>query len=283
MTLGNQIQIIFIPTWVRVAVTVVVLTAAAMCAWLFYAAVAGDGELGWVEAAAYLGGVVFPVLVLLLVVGGGSFGEISIRRKTELLLRRTTPFALRFLPEPTRRFVRYGDRGRSTPRANRELARVSIAHNRGECVAEYRIDFKDADGANRRLTLGVEANIKRVNVLIHLDRDRVFAALGRDASAAAPTCTELRGLFPHALGASEVHAHAQAATASEAAGHLAYAFNPALAARTVDGRRELALVASAPASPELVWNAAERLYFAQDLMFMVRAFATEAPELFQGP
>lgn len=61
---------------------------------------------------------------------------------------------------------------------------------------------------------------------------------------------------------------------------LKYSFNPKLLDRIVQDRPCVALVATATTSPDLLWNPAERLFFAQDLMFMIRAFWLERPDMF---
>ncbi len=59
-----------------------------------------------------------------------------------------------------------------------------------------------------------------------------------------------------------------------------YIFNERLLERSLHEWDYWVLVALRPLSSDFLWNPSERLFFAQDLMFMLRAFVAEQPQLF---
>ncbi|MEM1341818.1 MAG: hypothetical protein AAGF68_05825, partial [Pseudomonadota bacterium] len=105
MNLANQIQIIYVPLWVRALIVALVFGALAISGWLFYSALVAGQSSDLIAAATYLLAIVFPILIVIIVIGGASFGEASIRQRTQRMLTETIPYHLQFLPEETRSFV----------------------------------------------------------------------------------------------------------------------------------------------------------------------------------
>ena len=86
--------------------------------------------------------------------------------------------------------------------------------------------------------------------------------------------------FRHTIQGAESAVRTAAPGQKEPPASDAYTFNELLLDRVLYGRSYCVLVGSRSLAPDFLWNPAERLFFVQDLMFMLRAFATEEPALF---
>lgn len=280
----SRIQMIFVPLWVKAILFAVVLGSFGASVYLFYAGVVLDDQADWIAAAASLGGVVFPTLVLFILLSGSSGGEASIREKTDTLLRRTIPTMLAKLPETFGPFATFDpatERLRRGAPAKADSADVHVRHLRGRCYADYRIRFRDAAARLNEVVLRVEANVRRVNLILMFD-EAMLEAYERNLDGAMTRSEVIFAKFRHSAIAVETHSKtlAGAAQAGEAASPLIYAFNSELLTMHLEGRPYAGLVANTHVSADMVWNPAERLFFAQDLMFMLRSFVRFGDELF---
>lgn len=277
----SKIQMIFVPIWLKAALAALVVGSFAASALIFYWGVALEPRDDWVAAAASLATVVFPTLVLFLLVSGSSFGERSIIEKTERLLTRTLPDALRSTPETSGGFTPAREHAPWRSAAVGPKAEIAIRHVPGRCYADYRVRYPDDVGAMKEITLRVEVNVRRINLIIMIEEERL-ARFERNIEGAMDRSEILFTKFKHCAVASESHGQGfvGANREGEAAPPLAYLFNTELLTLFIEGRRHVGLVATANVAYDLVWNAAERLFFAQDLMFMIRAFMRVGGELF---
>ncbi|SEM82099.1 hypothetical protein [Palleronia pelagia] len=280
MNIANQVQIIFIPVWVRVLIGLLVAGTLGVAMLLFWGALVEDTSPDWVEAGAYVLGIVFPLLLVCIIALGASFGERSIRRRTERVLTRTIPYQLQFLPEEDRQWRTFPSR-RWSPRTDTEaLAKVELHHSRGRCHADYRISLPGETGGHLRLR--VELNVKRANVNIAFRHDHLARMAEADGTPLDPAGI-LRSHFQHTLEVEQIQARDAGAQGPEGRTGIAYAFNPEPLIRVVDGRTYVVLVASTRLAEDTVWNPSEKVYFAQDLMFMIRALLQESPKMFARP
>lgn len=273
MTLGTQIQMVFIPLWARVLVAALILGSLGVSVSLFWTALTGAERPDWITAGAQLLGVVFPVAILGIVLGGGAFGDASILRRTEHVLRRTIPYHLQFLVDDRQVWRDFRSSRRSPLTDPARLAAIELHHSRGRCLADYRIRVP-LDPQAVTLLLRVELNVRRVNINVLLPAARI-AALSQGGETVVQA---IQRLFPHSMGATE--APETAHPGDEAHPPIRYRFNPTLLPREIDGKPYLAIVATAAVAHDLVWNPSEKVYFAQDLCFMLKAFIQENPAVF---
>jgi hypothetical protein len=273
VTLGTQIQMVFIPLWARVLVGVLILGSLGVSVSLFWTALTGAERPDWITAGAQLLGVVFPVAILGIVLGGGAFGDASILKRTEQVLRQTIPYHLQFLVDDAQRWRDFRSGRRSPLTDAARLARIDLHHSRGRCLADYRIRVPLAP-APVTLHLRVELNVRRVNINLLLPAARIDA-LQQNGETLLQT---VRRLFPHSTAAMDVAD--DAGQIDQAHPPIRYRLNPSLLQRQVDGQPCVAIVATAAVAHDLVWNPSEKVYFAQDLCFMLKSFLQENPAAF---
>ncbi|MEM6825292.1 MAG: hypothetical protein AAF566_09270 [Pseudomonadota bacterium] len=256
-------------------IVALVFGALAISGWLFYTAlVAGQGS-DLIAAATYLLAIVFPILIVIVVIGGASFGEASIRQRTQRMLTETIPYHLQFLPEETRSFVDFRAFRKAPETRREELARIAMFYSKGRCYADYRITAT-LDDQDIALELRVELNVKRANVNVSVPIERIDA-LQAQSSQSEDRVAFLRSCFKHSLSAEA----AEVARPDEVGkGNLGYRFKDTPLTRRVDGVDYFVIVATTALPDDAVWNPSERVFFAQDLMFMIRSFLQEYPALF---
>lgn len=264
---------VFIPLWARALVALLILGSLAVSLYLFWVALTGTERPDWMAAGAQLLGVVFPVAILGILLGGGAFGDSSILKRTEHVLCHTIPYHLQFLIDERQTYRDFRTLRRSPKTDAAALARIEVHHTKGRCLADYRIGVP---ATPRPVTfhLRVELNVRRVNINLMFPATRI-AELAQPGETAFAT---LRRLFPHAMG--EDGTRERGAPAEGAHPPIHYQVNPATLLRTIDGVDHVAIVASAGVAHDLVWNPSEKVYFAQDLCFMLKAFLQENPAIF---
>ncbi|SLN16655.1 hypothetical protein ROA7450_00452 [Roseovarius albus] len=278
MNISNQIQIIYIPWWIRVAIAVIMLSSISICGYLFYWALVDGEKANWLAAGTYLLGIVFPILIIVIVIAGASFGELSILRRTEKMLVRTIPYHLQFIPEETRNFVEFRNYTRSAKTKSTELANISLFHSTGRCYADYVIRVPSPAGT-LKLNLRVEMNIKRVNInvaFLRTDLDDLMQLEGISGNLE----DFLRNKFQHSLAIEALQSEGAKHASTSDGTVISYAFNKSFLSREVDGQDYVVVVATTGVPYDTVWNPSERVFFAQDLMFMIRAFMQESPDVF---
>lgn len=280
MNIANQVQIIYIPWWVKTIVLLLLTGTLCVCVFLFYNALANGGPAEWIAAGTYLLAIVFPLLLIVVVVGGSSYGESSILKRTEKMLTTTVPYHLQFIPEEERTLRPFKGFRKSALTPEEQLAKIDLFHSKGRCYADYRVVTKVRD-QKVQLDMRVELNVKRANVSVRFDMARLkaqSAAEGFDG-----TLVEfLLSKFSHSLNIEALQADEKASGADGAHSTIAYKFNKEFLPSQYDGRECLVVVATTGLPEDTVWNPSERVFFAQDLMFMIRSFITECPSVFAG-
>lgn len=232
----------------------------------------------WIAAGAYLLGIVFPILIVVVVVAGASFGERSILKRTERMLTKTIPYHLQFIPEEPRKFIDFRKFRRAPKTKRNALAEISLFYTKGRCYADYQIAVP-YEGQLLKLDLRVELNIKRANVNVSFAEDALRSMMAKESYSG----TELEYLvskFAHTLYVEHKQAVELDSASQTGKGTIAYKFSDKLLPRQVDDKSYLVVVATTALSDDTVWNPSEAVFFAQDLMFMTRAFLQECPELF---
>lgn len=214
-------------------------------------------------------GVLLPVILVAVVLGRADAGVSALKRRTETLYLKVLPPILAGVVEAPGDFYTPGPRMRA-PRSER-AGRVFVNLARGECHADLLLAAPwrregDAVVEWKMMLAHLEVNVGRVNFALLIPQ-RLLDPTQKRAFHAA---------FPHTLqGAAKAGAPVQPEKASSG-----YVFLDELIRRQVFGVDHAVLVANKFLSDEFLWDSAGQLYFAQDLMFMLRAFLTERPDLF---
>lgn len=289
MDIWTQIQFLTVPKWLRNLVVVMTVLLVGICAYMFYYALSSSGDgVNWMEAGAYLTGIVFPVTLIIIFVAGVQTGVESIQRKIDVFLTQTMPDILKQIPEQQAGFTEYNPEEPHDSFETTQEARILISHVTNHCYADYQIIFKHPDGSILNLPIRPEINVKRVNLCIYIDPDRVaeLSGLKRSDEDFVRKMTEfLYKKFAGTIFGAQVDMVSRKKNneknESQTKVEEGYQFNSTLLKRIVDGKEYYAIVASTRISEDMLWHSAETLYFTQDLMFMLRAIAYEAPEVFK--
>lgn len=279
MNISNQVQIIYVPLWVRAVVFLLVFASISICAFLFFRALMDGNKPDWIAAGAYLLGVVLPILLLVIVISGASFGEKSIIKRTEKMLIDTIPYHLQFIPEAKRSFVGFRQFRSSSKIDTDRLAKIQVFHSPGRCYADY-IITTPFGGQVLELNLRVEMNVKRANINVWFSLKRLNELMEREGHE-GDIREFLRSRFLHSLGVEELQSTENTGSADKT-NTIAYCFNRTFLHRVVDDVEYIVVVATTGLPEDTVWNPSERVFFAQDLMFMIRSFMQERPEIFEA-
>jgi hypothetical protein len=276
MDLPSHLRIWSVPKGLRVAIGALL---AAILAWNVYLAAQGTraGE-PFVEPAVALLGLLLPLLLGALLFAFGQGGVPALQRRTDYVLGELLPFILRRVPEqgrrrdydPPHRLPAMPGRPQP-PSPPRDFARVAHTFCRGQCQADYTLHVPARDGSRAStIELHVDINVRRANVVLLVGKERLRGVLGQDPSP----------LAGKAKGRSAAELKALLAETMEGAAHDsggAYRFSDVLPEGTRD-RWEL--TGYRTLDEDFLWDPAKQLFFAQDLMIMVRSFWLECPALF---
>ncbi|MCT4334072.1 hypothetical protein MU516_14495 [Paracoccus sp. YLB-12] len=265
MNFLSQISLISLPVWVKTALAALLIFCLFSGIYIFIDAITGKTSDSALSASAYLLGIITPVSILGVVFATSYAGERNLTERTEHFLTKTIPFALATVSEGEARY-RDPEQFPASPHPNpQNRAKVLLNHRRGACKADYLVHLPRDRGA---LSLCVELNVRRANVLI-----------GFPGAAPNITTADVARKLSHSLGIREDEDPFQILAAGSVAGARGlYHFNPTLMRRSLNSRPHNALSCSMSLPQDFLWNAAERLYFAQDLAIMLRAFVYEWPE-----
>lgn len=265
-----------VPVWARIIIYGGFIGIVSVCTFLAWSALRWQAPESWLGAAVALFAAIFPLMVLILIATTVHTGEKAIRDHTDRFLVQTIPSILSRIPEDEAAFAAFYPRYRSGRRTR--FAGVEVSHRAGDCFADYRIAFEEA-GRRLAVLVRVELNVRRLNFNLYLPveaLDRVLGA-GKARTAGSPTADLLRRkVFMHTLDAASTAGNGN----GETVGAGAYTFHDRIFSRTLESRKWYVLVGSCALARDLLWNPAERLFVAQDLMFMLRAMASEGMELF---
>jgi hypothetical protein len=254
MNILGSVNAVVVPRWVRAAV--VVLLGALIIAYgvSVVLGILDEQRSGWLEASAYLLGVLVPILIIVLVAGFSEGGVSALSFRTQEFLLRILPGSLPGLEEPDTQFVTLNSRSLKRRKAKKIVAKVQ--HAPGTCIANYRVIFTpDGSSVRKEILFRVELNARKVNFNLIFDTE----AVGHELNV-SPMET-----FTHSI---------------EGAGHEGYWFNNELISRTIEGQHVRCIVGSKKLEDTFLLNPVAKLDLAQDLVLMLRSFVNEAPDLF---
>lgn len=305
MEILENLKIFSIPNWLKAVVVGLLAILGCLNTGLFFMGLMDHSREGWVKASLELMGVLLPVFLIGIVALGGNTGTASLQTRTEEALAKLLPEMLSRIadvPAPFRR-IETGDKpsafawvldlvGRSPghklpTRLEHHLAKVFVSLRRDECHADYVLLVPPVQtGGNwRELVFRVELNVRKVNLNICIDeeiaRRRVNAP---DDQPYSEFGKSIQNVLAHSLGGAtntshEEHGHGGGPHEQHSKDHLVYSFNERAIQRTIDGRKMVCLVGAMWLADDFLWDASERLLFAQDLMFFLRAVTHEAGDM----
>jgi hypothetical protein len=261
MNVIEAIAQISIPRWMRISVVAMIaLLTAAYAFVVYYALIDQAGRDRWVEAGAYILGLLLPVLLVGATLLFAEVGADFIHRRTCEFLAVTVPAAVAMLDFHK---IAYASRPRraSRPRGARASIRTGLA--RGGSVGFYEVtaplkagDPKGEKVEWRRLSASIELNVRKANVIVLLPPGE---------GAPKHQISDLRQRFQHTLEGAELEGYKVHNALFPVDHNL----------QTIDG-----LVLTRRLPDKFLSNPSERVYFAQDVMLMLRSFLREAPEIF---
>lgn len=273
MDIFQQIRLSYLNRLVKLGISVFLALCTVLAAYIGYRGLF-ENEIGWIEASAYLLGILLPILVIGALLLFSSGGIEALQSRTSALLCENLPVFLKQIPDEGHRFRAAS---RPSPGAgSKNLAEVRIAHLRGRCYADYEIVVPAGDNSPepKRFIIRVEVNVRKVNFNLYLPTHRLetLCEMPCDTSEFSERCNRIvRSAFGH------TREGAQGRPVEGAAG---YTFNERLIRRRLAGQDFHCLVGSLALTDDFLWNPAEKLFFCQDLMFMLRAFLAEQSDLF---
>jgi hypothetical protein len=293
MDLFHIFSSLVVPRWVKLTVSCLLFSLLVINVTIAFLGIVGSGpKERWLEAAVYLFGVLLPILLLVFVVLNVDGGPGALKLKTFEYMTVTIPDSLKSIAE-----IPNGYYPVSKIKAQRTKSTVSVQSNqyRDSCLADYIVDFKDRPTdillqagqkgkrseassvgtvENRRIHLTLELNVKKANVAVYVPAAQAEWAAGlipriEDFDSLlkkrAFSLEHFRQLFPHTMKGAEAEN---------------YIINPSLFFHQKGDAFFYGVVLVKLLDNRFLTTPQEKLYFAQDLMFMIKAFYNEQRELF---
>jgi hypothetical protein len=280
MDILSYLSNMIVPRWVKIAITFLLIGFVGLFITLGYLGIVGASESsGWIEAAAYVLGIVLPILMIALVVLYSQTGVAALRSRINHYLATVIPDSAQILASSDRNFVRVTNIMNRAKRRQQSAGPVIVMAQpeRGLCTmnyalyvpAEITIDGVTTNGF-RRAMVRVELNVWKVNVNVCIEEtiaDSLNAQLGPRNASPLSDSGRWEELFPHSLAGAKAEG---------------YAVNQLTIKRHLADRAYVALVLSRELKPNFMFDISQKLYFAQDLMFMVRSLMHERPDAFEA-
>jgi len=267
MTLLDQIRILRIPTIFKILLGLTALALVLLNIYIIYRGLQDDRYDFWIAAGASLLAAVTPAIAVIVVLLVTESGMSALKRRMQQMLAVEIPAELRYVLEAPAPALESNRRvSKLMPRPN--CAKVECGMYRNELWANYTITGEAADGAPHVMRLRLEMVMRRVNINLLFAPQHAPAML--DAA---------QGAGAEGLGLAFQQAFKHTISGASGAG---YQFNQLpVHRRTIKGEH-LAFVASRAMDGEFVWDPSARLEFIQDLVLMLRSFATERPQAFSA-
>ncbi len=292
MDLWTQIQFLTIPKGLRNFIVGLTVALFGICVYMFAVALYGSEKPDWIEAAAYLTSIVFPITLAIILISSLQSGMQSIQLRVNGFLTQALPELLRLIPEQDVKFQPFHDQGsKFESDAPNRMADIEIGHVEDTCIAFYKICFDKEDGRRICMRLRLDVNVRRVNLVIFFDAEKLENMAGvKEAKTPEDDEKILDVIFTklkHTLFSAEMNVVTKKKTGGsdhdpdDMTYDEGYQFNRNLMRQSFDGKRYYGVVGVRKVSDDMLWHAAEKIYFSQDLLIMLRATVYEAPELFE--
>ena len=267
MDVLRDLKTLTLPVSTKIAVvTLLLLSVGVNLGFLVWGVVQDESSL--LAAAIETLAALLPVILVVVVLGRADSGVSALKRRTEGLFLKVLPPVLAGVVDEPIGF--YAITGKMRAPAAPRRGRVYVNLKRGECFADLLIVAPWPTPANavpawKVIPIRLEINVGRIN----------FGLLIPDHVA---------GLSPSAVVEAFSHTTEGAGRSGPAepgrAASTGYVFLDHPLRRDLAGAPCTALVANKFVPGDFLWDSASQLYFAQDLMFMLRAFLSERSDLF---
>ena len=278
MDFFSNIRILTIPTWVKVSVGLVIIPTLVVSITVIGTSIGDSARADWVEAGAYVLGIVAPIALVVLIFWATDSGVDALRDRTQHVLSELLPEHLLHSFDDDIGLYRYRKSvGARRAPSNKSTLETNLCKDR--CYCDYKIVTPPMrpDECRRIVLLRIELNVRKINLNIYFN-----GALLRGHAGDSVNYTDfVKNKLQHSLagatsGDTQAHPddkHPVSATA--------YEFNDHLFSRELEGQNYKVLVGSISLSSDFLWNPSEKLFYAQDLMLFIRAIVNECPELFE--
>jgi len=261
MALDNLggIRSISVPTWLKLLIFVIVLVMMATDLAIAWVAVTEPQHKDWFSVSAQLVSSLLPILLVILLMAFSSRGPETIRRKTSNLLLRLVPetIASSLTWSPQFNVVERAQSGKG----RQESTQIELAHRLGDFCCIYRITFPELHtrpAKKRVVFLAVELKVRQVNMHLCVPR----SAFDRYCAQSTLTGYEaFRKAFDHTLSGAEK----AGCVVSASIYHFPYA----------QDMLQTAVVVYRLLSEDFFTDPSEQLYWAQDMVTMLKGFVEE--------
>jgi hypothetical protein len=303
MDLMDSIKLISIPVWVKWLIIFGVSLVGLVNIGVFSIGLLEDHREWWIHASIDLASVVMPIFIVSLLLIFSDAGVDSLIRNTEKIITGLLPKVLENVSDGKPLF--YDPVISKSQKRITNKSKVFINFQQSECHGDLVIFVpveREGKSYYRELMIRVEINVFKINFDLCLVRDHLLAQLGLSGEAGIAndallqrTADKLLSMVRHTVGGAREGSRADTRAKENAAGAhgggaesdpaqvaQGYRFNLDLLERRMNGVDYLCLVAARHFPKDFLWDSAEKLFFAQDLMLMLRAFVTERPELFRA-
>jgi hypothetical protein len=248
---------------------------------LFSIGVIQTGRHEWVKASLELMSVILPFLFLAVALFFSSSIAAQTHRKTLEFLLVHAPTAFESLREADEQFRPSRKRVTSADLITGKSTTVLVRHSPGSFCADYKLSIPPSSARNsphtQTLLLRLEINVHRLTFCLAIEAQRIPLADGLDDQAYLHWfLSTFESTLSGAKHAAQLGSDAPEEIHDTYAG---YNFNRSSVA-SIDGRPFRLFVASRDLANDFLWDASERIYILQDMIFMLRAFLNESSELF---
>lgn len=287
---------IVVPRWVKWTVVIVLLTLLAVNISIGFFGLTGNAQReSWIEAAIYLFGVLLPIWLIAFVVMYADGGPNALKAKTYDYMTRVIPETLKSVVEEPSEFY---DAEKKKGKSVSSKVRVMSNQYKDSCIGSYILTFlekptsplageevrrdetdeeKDLKRVKKEIRFSLELNVRKANLVIYIPCNEIREKLAKPSKTSDSgdekgllddfDFSDISNLFPHTI------------TGSKSEGYLV---NESLAITEFDGKYYYGLVFFKHLEKGFLTLPQEKLYFAQDLMFMLKAFYNEQPDLFDA-
>jgi hypothetical protein len=253
------IRSISVPTWLKLLIFLIVL--AALGADLAIAVVSLTNPLhkDWFTVSVQLVGSLLPLLLAILLLAFSSRGPEAIRRKTSYLLLHLVPdtIACSLTWSPEFDIIEKKQWGKPRPKTTR----IEIGHRPGDFCCVYRISFPELHSVptiNRVVLLVIELKVRQANMHLCVPRNAFEDFCSQSGMAGFAAFTKA---FPLTLGGAEK----AGCNVNPAIYQFAYS----------KGAFQTGVVVYRNLSENFLTDSSEQLFWAQDLVIMLKGFVEE--------
>lgn len=267
MDILRDLKTLTLPVSTKIAVaTLLLLSVGVNLAFLVRGVLQNESSLlaASIETLAAL----LPVILVVVVLGRADSGVSALKRRTENLFLKVLPPVLAGVVDEPIDFYPTDPRSRAPIAPRRGQVYVNL--KQGECFADLLVIAPWAG------TTGDPAGWKVIPLRLEINVGRINFGLLIPDQIAHLSPSDVVEAFRHTTEGAGRAGPAEPGRAPS----TGYIFLDHPLRRTLAGASCTALVANKFVPGDFLWDSASQLYFAQDLMFMLRAFLSERPDLF---